>query len=240
LCVTCEAGKFASANQDVCNACPQNTYCESGIQKTCVSFRPNTYNPSTASSSSSACLCVAGRYLLNSVCVACVANNFCTGQANSMTACPLHSQSLASSQDIKACECRPGYDGENGGPCTVCVAGTFKVDKGNVGCEPCGIGKFSAETARSIPAACLQCPLGTASPNAIAASCPACNAGTYSDTLGATICKSCQVGKWSSAVTAVSSNTCQWCGPGKYQRILAAPAVTSCLACPAGKTKTWQ
>ena len=237
-CVTCEPGKYASPNQDECISCPSNTYCENGIKKQCASFRPNTLNPSTASTSNNACLCMPGTYLANNVCTACLANNFCVGN-NFMTTCPVNSQSVGSSTNINACECNPGYDGENGAECNACIAGTYKIDKGNVGCQACGGGKFSGNTARSIATACQPCPLGTASDIAIAATCPACNKGKYSEALGTQSCNSCPFGKWSNALSATSADTCQWCGAGKFQRNVGAASADACLACPAGKTKIW-
>ena len=235
-CVTCEPGKFASLNQDKCTDCPANTYCENGIQKQCVHFRSNTHNPDTASNNSNVCLCMPGTYFTNSVCNACLQNSFCTGTGNSIAPCPLNSQSVVSSLDINACKCKPGYDGENGGACNACIAGTYKVLEGNGGCQACGIGRFSKDPAQ----ACRQCPVGKASSIAIADLCTACDKGKYSDQAGANTCNSCEFGKWSDADGATSYNTCQWCGAGKFQKTLGAVSENACLECPIGKTKIWQ
>ena len=238
-CVVCGVGKYASLDQSTCIDCPVDTYCSNGMQIMCTTFRTNTYNSIPASSNSNACLCVAGTFLSGNLCTACTVDFFCRGTDNSKTACPINSASIASSVIITACKCKPGHHGEDGTACSECVPGTYKVSEGNQACTACGVGFFSDGAARSIPGACLQCPVGKASNNAIAASCPACGAGKYSDTSGATICKDCQAGKWSSATMATSADVCQWCGAGKYQQNLGAVAESLCKVCPVGKTKSW-
>ena len=237
-CVVCGPGKYASEDHDECLTCPENTYCVNGMREECENFRTNTYNTFTASVSSNACVCVQGTYLQNLACETCLANSYCTGMGNAISQCPANSQSVVSSVASTACECSPGYDGENGQPCSACGEGTFKIPKGNTGCTPCGSGKFSGSTARSIAAACQQCPKGTASDVSTAGSCPACIAGKFSDTLGAVQCQNCIAGQWSDTVGA-TSNSCRWCKSGTYQLNTGAQSEALCLQCPVGKTKPW-
>jgi len=41
--------------------------------------------------------------------------------------CPLHSNAPPESVWVVACVCNPGYTGPNGGPCSQCATGKFKV-----------------------------------------------------------------------------------------------------------------
>ena len=238
-CILCGTGKYASQNQDECIDCPADTYCSNGIKILCTNFCANTLNPVLRSSSSNACVCVAGTFLSNTVCSTCTASFYCGGTANARTPCPINSQSIASSTVITACKCKPGYHGEDGTVCSACVAGTYKILEGNIACTACGAGLFSENTARTIANACQQCQPGTASNITIAASCTACDKGKYSTMPQTLVCTSCESGKWSDIPGAASATTCQWCGAGKFQRNEGANSADLCLVCPVGKTKSW-
>ena len=237
-CAMCGSGKYASADHKECLTCPQNTYCVNGMQLQCEDFRANTYNLISGSSNSNACVCVAATYLKNGACYTCIANFFCTGVDNAISQCPANSESVTSSVTIDACECSPGYDGENGKQCSPCGVGTYKTSKGNLGCTACGTGMYSGDTARTKQTACNQCPKGTASNILTAGSCPLCIKGKFSDTLGALVCTNCGVGQWSDSVGA-TANSCQWCKSGTFQKTTGAQSEASCLLCPVGKTKPW-
>ena len=57
-------------------------------------------------------------------------------------ACPPNSCSPADSIDITACQCNAGYTGPNGGTCSQCLAGTYKVGLGPASCTVCPAGKY--------------------------------------------------------------------------------------------------
>jgi hypothetical protein len=54
--------------------------------------------------------------------------------------CPANSISPANSTSLQACVCNAGFTGPNGGPCTACVAGTYKTTTGSVACTNCESG----------------------------------------------------------------------------------------------------
>ena len=58
-------------------------------------------------------------------------------------------------------QCRSGYTGPDGGPCTSCIAGKFKNSKGSANCVECEAGKHSPSAGS---ATCLDCAGGTTSP----------------------------------------------------------------------------
>jgi hypothetical protein len=67
------------------------------------------------------------------------------------SACPANSTSLPSSANITACLCHAGFGGPPGGPCALCVAGTYELGRG---CLPCAANADTAPGALD-HAACL-------------------------------------------------------------------------------------
>jgi len=54
-------------------------------------------------------------------------------------------------------KCPPGLTGPNGGPCTECVAGTYKSETGNAACTNCAAGEYSraVDTTSDVCQECL-------------------------------------------------------------------------------------
>ena len=69
--------------------------------------------------------------------------------------CPAHSFSLAASGNVTGCKCNAGYTGEDGGPCTACVLGTYKPAGGRDACTLCAAKTYQDTTASTV---CTACP----------------------------------------------------------------------------------
>ena len=88
--------------------------------------------------SSGSCVnCAAGKYsdaTAVTVCTNCVSGKYSTtsGATSSSTcgSCPANSNSPVGSNAQSDCTCNRGSSGPNGGPCTSCVAGTYKSSSG--------------------------------------------------------------------------------------------------------------
>jgi len=238
-CNTCGPGTYALDTRALCMVCPVNTYCVGGLQKQCVGdFRANTHNENGGGVSADTCVCKKGMYLDEDTCTPCEIGSYCTGVANSITQCPTHSTSLASSEQgaISDCICKAGYSGEDGQACDPCGVGTFKTLTGNSLCIACGAGRFLPLTARSIDA-CEDCASGKFSTLLAAGGCTGCAEGTYSEESGKTVCQRCSAGTWSNTVNATNEQTCTKVGSGKYQMSTDAVSENACKVCPVGKFK---
>lgn len=69
------------------------------------------------------------------------------------TDCPDGSNSVTASVVLTDCICNVGYTGPNGGPCTACVAGTYKNTTGSGTCLDCPAGTYSTGNSGS----CVTC-----------------------------------------------------------------------------------
>ena len=121
----------------------------------------------------------------------CPAGNACTACATgtykpttgsvACTTCPASTTSPIASTSSTACislACNAGYTGPDGGVCSPCVAGKYKIATGSAACTNCGTGTYSTTAGATAAATCLACPANSNSPagSTAAASC-ACNAG---------------------------------------------------------------
>jgi len=94
--------------------------------------------------------------------------------------CPQYSTSPEYSTGITACQCKYGYTGNNGDPCTLCKAGTFKAVLGSVACTDCTAGTYSA--AGSTTDTSCKCNAGYTGANGGA--CSQCIINQYEEGLG--------------------------------------------------------
>ena len=145
--------------------------------------------------------------------------------------CPAGTNSPIASTSSAACinpACNAGYTGPDGGTCTACVAGKYKIATGSAACTDCATGTYLTTTGATAAATCVACPAGSNSP--ISSSAPAactCNTGSTGPDGG--VCTSCVTGKYK---TATGSATCSNCGTGTYSTTVGATIATTCIACP--------
>jgi len=78
-------------------------------------------------------------------CLQCAADTFSMPGERACTLCPDHSESPPCSAIVRDCVCSPGYTGPDGGTCIACVAGKYKIAKGNHTCSNCLQGQYSEE-----------------------------------------------------------------------------------------------
>ena len=91
--------------------------------------------------------------------------------------------------------CNAGFTGPDGGPCTACEAGKFKIASGADACSSCGAGWYSSAVG-SESDVCQPCPANATSPE------------------GSTIITQCQC---DSGFTGVSGTQCLACAAGKFK-----------------------
>ena len=91
------------------------------------------------------------------VCVFCPKGSFSdVAGAASCQSCPTDSVSTPGSTIDTACKCAPGFDGLDGGSCSICAAGKYKslAGTGGGGCAVCEAGKFSPDDGATICQLC--------------------------------------------------------------------------------------
>jgi len=96
-------------------------------------------------------------------CLSCPMNTYAdTVGAARCDHCPSNAISGTGSTNITDCKCSPGFEGPDGGSCTMCSAGKFKRDAGAEGgtCANCEAGTFASEDGAT---ACVLCDSGTIS-----------------------------------------------------------------------------
>ena len=132
-------------------------------------------------------------------------------------------------------QCAEGFTGPDGGPCTACVAGSYKTTTGTTACTWCGNAKYSTAVGSTSSATCLTCPAdsGDSCPICPAITNCACNKG-YTGPSGG-ICTACTAGQYKITNGAAP---CTNCGTGKYSATVGATVDTTCLACPANSGST--
>jgi len=140
----------------------------------------STHNENGGGKSAYMCVCKKGFFLAADSCRPCEMGSYCTGVVNSITPCPTHSTSFATSEQsaISDCICKADLLGEDGIACEPCGPGTYKLETGNSRCIPCGVGRFSPQSERSIDA-CEDCPSGKFSTLLAAADCTGCAQHCY-------------------------------------------------------------
>jgi len=142
----CSAGQSPSVVDGACVNCQTDTYKDSPSDAACTACVD--YSSSLAGSTSvSDCLCNPGftkigdgtckpcesgtlkQGVSDDDCTPCPENTFSavSNIATACTACPENSISAAGSSTSKACQCKDGFSGENGGVCSMCGGGKYSV-----------------------------------------------------------------------------------------------------------------
>ena len=177
----------------------------------------------------------------NTICTACPADKYASGDNTTCLSCPGNSTAPAGTAIIDTCTCKIGYQQINGTmrnntylnrmfqsfTCSQCAPGTsYLYSDGILGgsCPPCTVGTFSSTYSASV---CGPCPSGYAN-NSDMSACTACPAGTQIALDGGS-CLPCAAGS-SSAGAASGAFQCTGCAPGTVSGASAA----TCTACPAG------
>ena len=240
-CTECEAGEHKRAKGSApCDWCQMGTYSAKGMTE-CASCEAHSFsfghdsgctcNDGYERYGDGACeRCQAGKYLrttLSGACMACPSGTYSTvvgATSDVCQACPAGSEAPEASDEITDCVCQPGLSGPAGGPCTPCVAGTYKVATGLGACDACPSGTYA--TAVGATSNVKACPAETEAPEASdnitdcacrpgmtgpdGGPCTPCVAGTYKVAAGLHTCSACSAGKYSAAVGA-TSNVCRAC-----------------------------
>jgi hypothetical protein len=184
-CTPCGAGKYGvasgqTAEASACTDCPIE--------------RPRSL-PGSVASSDCLSVCGAGKYGIptgqtaEESCTPCGAGKYgvatqqtrATEQSGCLT-CPPYSNSPLGSTSVTMCTCNTGSTGPNGGPCSQCVAGKFKVAPGTDACATCLVGKYGAATGAVTESECMTCPAGKFGGREGSSTCTDCTAGKVSDT----------------------------------------------------------
>jgi hypothetical protein len=195
VCTACGAGNYKSSpGTAVCTTCPAGLTAPMG---------------STSSAACSSPACNAGYTGPNGICSTCAAGTYknttgsapCTHcraasysptvaatTATTCLACPANSNSPSMSSAAMACKCNAGYTGPDGGPCTACIAGSYKTTTGST--------------------ACTSCPTFSGSICAICGTSVNCMCTGYTDS----VCTACVS---ASAPASTRADACV-CGPGMY------------------------
>ena len=160
-------------------------------------------------------------------------------------ACADDSNAPSMSSAAAACTCNAGYTGPNGGPCSPCALGTYKIASGSAACTSCVAGTYSVAEGATAEETCALCPLNSVSPSMSSAvdactcnagytgpdggPCSPCDAGTFKNTSGSAACRSCGIGRYSDVSGA---SACALCPAGSSSAGGAAD-ITNCV-CIAG------
>ena len=157
----------------------------------------------------------------------------------SCASCPLNSGSPADSQDITACQCRPGYTGSDGGACAACADGKFKSATGSASCTECNAiscdANFYQDGCGLDSDGCIACPDGTeSSAGSTSIEQCLCSLGTEKrspQAEGESYCVECAAGKYRDNL---SDLTCTQCADAHATTILTGSASASACVCDRG------
>jgi len=232
----CQSGYEGSAGGP-CTQCPSGSYCNGGVVIDC----PQNSVAPAGSTTVSDCVCNAGFHGSNS-CNECPAGEYCSG-GSSKVACPDNTNSPIGSYSVTSCVCNAGYSGPNGGPCAVCLAGTFKIS-GSGSCNNCSAGSYNSEIGGASSDDCSICPLNSVSQPGSSAvtdcvakaghegangeAATACVAGTYKSVEGSGQCLACMGGTFSTTIAATNASTCLYC-PENADSPAGAGALSECI-----------
>ena len=270
-CTLCVGGKYSTTagatSASTCLNCPLHTNAQSGSDQVedctcntghyglngrdCINCEAGKYKDVTGPDQCT--LCAAGKYVSveesvsSSACAACPAATYSSADRTHCLMCPSDSSSPTSSDEVADCTCNAGYTGPHGGPCTACVAGTYKPAAGSVACTLCGAGKYSTTVGALSVSTCLDCPAATYS-SADRTHCVMCPSDSsspiLSDEVTDCVCNAAYTGPNGGPCTACVAGTykpaagsaaCTLCGAGKYSTTVGALSVSTCLNCAEGK-----
>ena len=212
-CTLCVPGKHKNVlGYTACTLCGTGTYSVAAGQEDCDKCSAGQYSTVVGASSADVCtLCVAGKYTMIPGSVEC--SNCSSGQYSSMVGgnssdvckvCPSNSDSFEASDNETDCICQPGSSGFDGGPCTRCVAGKYKIVPGVAACENCSADTFSATVGATSNASCRSCEGWQVSVSG-SSTCTTCQNGLYKPTDSQT-CEICLVEHFCASGRAVRCN----------------------------------
>jgi len=159
--------------------------------------------------------------------------------------CPINSTSPSGSNSVEACQCEEGYSGPDGGPCTACLAGTYKDSIGDGYCQACEEGTYQNLPGQS---ECDDCPTNMTSPNGsdsvedcvcdkgyelINGVCTECQEGFYKTEVGNSSCLPCEAGKYKADT---GPGTCTPCEEGSFNEN---EGSGECQQCPDNMTSPY-
>lgn len=239
-CTSCRAGLFANMSAGtMCFSCPSNSHSLPGsdARTACVCNAGYT-GPDGGPCSA----CLVGEFKAengSALCQSCAAGQYGNlTAATACTLCPVNSGSDPGSTDIAYCTCDPAFSGPDGGPCSACAPGTFKVVQGSEACLPCAAGTYNNASAMT---ACATCPSSSDSAAASVAiqgcicnigytgndggPCSACLAGSFKDRNGSAACSLCQPGFY---LDAQGQSVCLQC-PEHTLSLPGTPSIQGCV-----------
>jgi hypothetical protein len=213
----CDPG-YSGAHGGPCAPCGIGVWCYGGEIHACTATNPfMTSVP--LSSRLQDCTCGPGSVTYNTdSCAACSPGYYCSGGSASEI-CPNDSTSDAQSSLKEHCICDGGFEGNPGGPCTLCIENTF-CSGGEM--DTCPLNSFSV-SGSSVRESCI-CRSGYFGLNG--GNCTQCPVNSYC--LGGETATSCANAYLVSPVASTSSNACI-CQDGYYGE-----ANGACTICPKG------
>ena len=137
-------------------------------------------------------VCASGTYRVASACVNCAAGKYSATAGATLestcVACPANSNSPSPSTLVTACTCNAGSTGPDGGTCSQCVAGKYKINTGSATCTDCAAGKYLPTAGATLESTCVACPGNSNSPSAsTSVAVCTCNAGSTGPDGGLTL-----------------------------------------------------
>jgi hypothetical protein len=246
-CTACIAGSYKSVMTGSCSSCASGKYSNATGATTVVACNlcdVGKYSIVTTTGHTACTDCGAGKFGSTSGRTACstCASNFtadtgftvCCNNASPYCgphqymnlgicqSCPFQSQSPPCSTAVTSCQCNPGYSGPNGGTCTACVAGKYKLIPNAGLCQLCVSGKYTSTLGDTVcqsctgptyqpvssQSSCLTCPSNTTVVQSIASSISSCicNAGYMGPNGGP--CTACPVSTYKSVAGLDNCNDC--------------------------------
>lgn len=166
-CTNCGVHTYSTAlaatAATTCEGCPANTVSAlgSGVLEAC------TCNTGYTGADGHACeACTVGQWKSttgSAACTDCGLGKYSGLPAmkvpETCTTCPQKSFTKLTGNDVvQDCECNAGYTGPNGGHCTACVAGKYKLTPGSHECTSCPENTWSTEVGSTNGATCQECP----------------------------------------------------------------------------------
>jgi len=235
-CTSYEIGKISQnvggITDHVCQQCPPNSNSSYvGSQR-----QDCKCNPGFTGQDGGPCeLCMPGKFKIapgSDSCIDCMqgkySQNFCGIAEHICQKCPSNSNSTISSTIQQDCKCNPGLTGQDGGPCSECAPGKYKVQHGNSTCTPCPIGTYYDNVGAKLEKDCKQCPsLSTSLHSSQKIEDCKCNSGSTGHNGG--ICSKCETGKYK---IVQGSDICTNCSNGTYYEYIGSDLQTNCKLCP--------
>lgn len=198
----CSTGTYQmSAGMSVCDLCSSGEYqSETGLNF-CNTCGAGTYLTGSGMTASSDCVsCHAGSYQTGhgmtsfSDCTPCASNHYCP-TPTSVFDCPEFSHSPNGTAMITSCVCDLGYEGPNGGPCTICNTSVWCRSGTANNCPENSLVNFPGGGALS-DCMCVGGFFGYAM-NTIGVPCAVCQANSYCEGGAANLTVDCPYGEYS-------------------------------------------